>query len=151
MSRPLTSGEIALAASVFGDAIDYSRARVANSKWAFFQPVKTVMAPTGTIHFHPKSDKYSEDFSTAHIGVQGLFIHEMTHIWQHQKGIFLPLRRHPFCRYDYAIRPGQKFEKYGLEQQAELVRHAFLLRHRILIEGAPPLAQYETILPFKPA
>jgi len=151
MSRPLTEGETRLAASVFGDAIDYGQARVANTKWIFFQPEKTVMAPAGTIHFHPKSEVYTEDFSTAHIGVQGLFIHEMTHIWQHQKGIFLPLKRHPFCRYDYAIKPGQKFEKYGLEQQAELVRHAFLLRHRILIEGAPPLAQFETILPFKPA
>ncbi|MES2989647.1 MAG: vgr related protein [Pseudomonadota bacterium] len=149
MSRPLTSGEIALAASVFGDAVDYALPRVANSKWAFFQPARTVMAPRGTIHFHPKGGIYTEDFSTAHIGVQGLFIHEMVHIWQHQKGIFLPLKRHPFCRYDYAIKPGQKFEKYGLEQQAELVRHAFLLRHGVLIEGAPPLAVYETILPFK--
>lgn len=149
MRRALTPGETRLAASVFGDAVDYARAGVANSKFIFFQPANTTMAPLGTIHFHPKSGIYSEDFSTAPIGVQGLFVHEMVHIWQHQKGIFLPLKRHPFCRYDYSIKPGQKFEKYGLEQQAELVRHAFLLRHRVKIEGAPPLAQYETILPFK--
>lgn len=149
VSRPLTEGETRLAASVFGDAVDYAQARVANRKWAFFQPANTTMAPRGTIHFHPKSGLYTEDFSTAPIGVQGLFVHEMTHIWQHQKGIFLPLRRHPFCRYDYAIKPGQKFAKYGLEQQAEIVRHAFLLRHGVRIEGAPPLAQYETILPFR--
>ncbi|RYY39487.1 MAG: vgr related protein [Sphingomonadales bacterium] len=149
--RPLTEGETALVRSVFGNAVDCGLACVANAKWAFFQPRNTTMAPRGTIHFHPKSGIYADDFSTAPIGVQGLFIHEMTHIWQHQKGIPLLLKRHPFCRYDYAIRPGQKFEKYGLEQQAELVRHAFLLRHRILIEGAPPLAQYESILPFKPA
>lgn len=151
MSRSLTPGEIALAASMFGTAIDYRQARVAHSKWIFFQPRTTVMAPTGTIHFHPKGDRYSDDFATADIGAQGLFIHEMTHIWQHQKGIFLPLKRHPFCRYAYAIRPGQTFEKYGLEQQAELVRHAFLLRHHVNVEGAPPLAQYESLLPFKPA
>ncbi|RYY28957.1 MAG: vgr related protein [Sphingomonadales bacterium] len=151
MSRPLTEGETRLAASVFGNAVDYSQARVANSKWIFFQPAKTVMAPRGTIHFHPKSQVYCEDFSAAPMGVQGLFIHEMTHIWQHQKGIFLPLKRHPFCRYSYAVKLGQKFEKYGLEQQAELVRHAFLLKNNILIEGAPPLAQYRSILPFKPA
>jgi hypothetical protein len=151
MRRALTSGEIALAASVFGSAIDYAKARIANSKFIFFQPANTTMAPLGTIHFHPGSGLYTEDFSTARIGVQGLFIHEMTHIWQHQKGIFLPLKRHPFCRYDYAIKPGQKFEKYGLEQQAELVRHAFLLRHGVRIEGAPPLAQYRSILPFDPA
>lgn len=150
-SRPLTPGEIRLAASVFGEAVDYGQARVANRKWAFFQPRGTTMAPRGTIHFHPKSGIYHEDFSLAPLGVQGLFVHEMVHIWQHQRGIFLPLKRHPFCRYDYAIKPGQLFARYGLEQQAEIVRHAFLLRHRAIIPGAPPLAQYETLLPFKPA
>lgn len=148
-SRPLTQGETRLAASLFGDAIDYARARVANRKWIFFQPSNVTMAPMGTIHFHPKSGIYHEDFSQAPLGVQSLFVHEMTHVWQYQQGIFLPLRRHPFCRYDYAIRPGQRFEKYGLEQQAEIVRHTFLLRHRAQVAGAPPLAQYETILPFR--
>lgn len=150
-SRPLTEGEIRLSASIFGTAIDYARAGVANAKWAFFQPANVTMAPRGTIHFHPRSGLYTEDFSQAPLGVQALFLHEMTHIWQHQRGIFLPLRRHPFCRYHYAIKPGQRFERYGLEQQAELVRHAFLLRHGAVVAGAPPLAQYETILPFRPA
>ena len=151
--EPSQSGPSAgrLCASVFGDAVDYSQARVANSKWIFFQPANTTMAPRGTIHFHPKSGIYHEDFSQSPLGVQGLFIHEMVHIWQHQKGIFLPLKRHPFCRYDYALKPGQAFEKYGLEQQAEIVRHAFLLRHRAIIAAAPALAQYETLLPFRPA
>jgi hypothetical protein len=149
--RSLTPGEVNLCASVFGAAVDYGRARVANRAWAFFQPRNTTMAPRGTIHFHPRSGIYHEDFSLAPLGVQGLFVHEMVHIWQHQKGIFLPLKRHPFCRYAYALKPGQKFERYGLEQQAEIVRHAFLLRHRAVIPGAPPLAQYETLLPFTPA
>jgi len=151
MSRTLTEGEIRLCASVFGVAIDYSRARVANAKWIFFQPANTTMAPMGTIHFHPKSGLYSEDFSTSPLGVQGLFVHEMVHVWQHQKGIFLPLKRHPFCRYDYALKPGQAFEKYGLEQQAEIVRHAFLLREGAAIPAAPPLAQYRSLLPFRSA
>ncbi|MGK6354613.1 vgr related protein [Sphingomonas sp. DT-207] len=150
-TRPLTEGETRLAASVFGDAIDYRTARVANRKWAFFQPAGTTMAPLGTIHFHPRGGLYHEDFSQAELGVQGLFVHELVHIWQHQKGIFLPLRRHPFCRYAYALKPGQKFEKYGLEQQAEIVRHAFLLRHGAQVPGAPSLSQYESLLPFRPA
>lgn len=151
MTRPLSEGEIRLCASVFGCAVDYSRARVANRKWAFFQPRTVTMAPLGTIHFHPKSGIYHEDFALAPIGLQGLFVHEMVHVWQHQQGIFLPLRRHPFCRYRYALKPGQPFERYGLEQQAEIVRHAFLLRHRMTIPAAPPLAQYESLLPFTPA
>ena len=51
----------------------------------------------------------------------------MTHIWQHQSGIFLPLKRVPWARYDYAVKPGWTLKKYGLEQQAEIVRHAFLI------------------------
>jgi len=150
MRRPLTPGEIELSRSVFGDAVDYARAGVANRKWAFFQPAGTTMAPLGTIHFHPKSGLYHEDFAQAPLGVQGLFIHEMVHVWQHQNGIFLPLKRHLFCRYAYALRPGQPFEKYGLEQQAEIVRHAFLLRRGAVVPGAPPLSQYESLLPFRP-
>ena len=150
-SRPLTPGEAALAASVFGDALDPARARVANRKWAFFQPRNTTMAPLGTIHFNPASGRYRDDFAAAPLGLQGLFVHELVHVWQHQQGIFLPLRRHPFCRYSYALEPGRPFHRYGLEQQAEIVRHAFLLRHGASVPGAAPLAQYESLLPFLPA
>lgn len=146
--RPLTPGETALAESVFGDAIDYAAASIALRKWAFFQPRDTVMAPSGCIHFHPKGTLYRDDFATAPADLQGLFIHEMTHIWQHQRGIYLPLARHPFCRYSYSIKPGWPLKRYGLEQQAEIVRHAFLLRRNRVVPGAPELARYETILPF---
>ena len=52
----------------------------------------------------------------------------MTHVWQTQtRGRFyLPLMRHPFCRYAYELVPDKPFDRYGLEQQAEIVRHAFL-------------------------
>ena len=147
-ARSLTPGETDLARSIFGGAIDYAPVRIVRRKWAFFQPRETVMAPTGNIHFHPKGSLYRDDFAAAHPIDQGLFLHEMTHIWQHQKGIVLPLKRHPFCRYDYAIKPGQPLHRYGLEQQAEIVRHTFLLRCGCNVPGAPHLAQYETILPF---
>ncbi|TCM22060.1 hypothetical protein EDF56_101740 [Novosphingobium sp. PhB165] len=82
--------------------------------------------------------------------MQGLFIHEMVHVWQTQrKGRwYLPLMRHPLCRYDYALRPGWKLERYGIEQQAEIVRHAFLLARGEQIAGAPSLESYRAILPF---
>lgn len=147
-ARPLTDAEIALSRSIFGDAIDYAAARVSNRKWAFFQTRRYVMAPTGTIHFHPDDSDYCDDFSCSSLYLQGIFIHEMTHVWQYQKGIYLPLRRHPFCRYDYSLKPGWKLEKYGLEQQAEIVRHVFMLRHGAHLPGAPPLEQYRGILPF---
>lgn len=86
------------------------------------------MAPTGNIHFHPDSELWSDDFSRERLSLQGLFIHEMTHVWQAQtKGRFyLVLMRHPFCRYSYDVRPDWDFSRYGLEQQAEIARHRFL-------------------------
>ncbi|MBA3898220.1 MAG: vgr related protein [Sphingomonadaceae bacterium] len=147
-SRPLTPAETALSRAVFGDAIDYVRVRVNNRKWAFFQPRETAMSPDGQMWFHPKGSLYCDDFCARHIDAQALFIHEMTHVWQRQKGIYLPLRRHPFCRYDYSLKPGWPLERYGIEQQAEIVKHAFLLREGRVIRGAAPLSQYESVLPF---
>lgn len=127
-ARSLAPGEIELARSIFGDAINYDRVQLIRRKWWPFQPKGIVMAPTGNIHFHPKSPLWSEDFSTERLSLQGLFIHEMTHVWQAQtRGRFyLVLMRHPFCCYSYELIEGQPFDRYGLEQQAEMVRHRFL-------------------------
>jgi hypothetical protein len=147
-SRPLTPGEIALARTMFGEAIDYTRVRIHRRKWAFFQPRHIVMAPMGDIHFHPEGERYRDDFAIADLGAQGLFIHEMVHVWQHQQGVFLPLRRMPWARYDYSFEPGRPVTRYGIEQQAMLVQHAFLLRAGANVPDAPPRAQIEAILPF---
>ncbi|WP_066649743.1 MULTISPECIES: vgr related protein [Sphingomonas] len=147
--RPLTLGEVALARSMFGDAIDYAQPRIVRGKWAFFQPRETVMAPLGNVHFHPLGTGYRDDFAAGSLGEQGLLIHELVHVWQHQNGLFLPLQRHPFCRYRYRIQPGRPFERYGIEQQGEIVRHAFLLRHGVCAVGAEPGFDYEALLPFR--
>ena len=134
---------------MFGDAIDYEPVRIARRKWAFFQPRDTVMAPTGNIHFHPKGSRYRDDFAVASLDDQALFIHEMVHVWQHQSGLFLPLQRHPWCRYDYAIKPGWPLYRYGIEQQAEIVAHAFLLRHGVCANPSLALADFGKISPFR--
>jgi hypothetical protein len=138
-----------MARSVFGDAIAYDEVELVRGKWWPFQPNGVVMAPCGHIHFHPKDPNWRDDFSTASRNLQGLFIHEMTHVWQAQtRGRFyLPLMRHPFCRYAYRFVPGKPFGAYGLEQQAEIVRHAFLQRlGQKLADAADP-----AILPFRSA
>jgi len=104
------------------------------------------MAPMGDIWFHPDGGGWSEDFSREPISRQGFFIHELTHVWQSQKGgrFYLPLMRHPFCRYAYNLEPGKPFESYGIEQQAELVRHRFLADRGVELPICPP----EDLLPF---
>ncbi len=146
--RPLTPGEIALARSIFGDAIDYAPVRIRRRKWFPFHPRRIVMAPRGHLHFHPDGPSYCDDFAQAPLATQGLFIHEMAHVWQHQSGIFLPLRRHPFSRYDYALKPGWPLTRYGIEQQAEIVRHAFLLRNGATVAGAADARAYAALVDF---
>jgi hypothetical protein len=152
-SRPLSRAETALASSVFGNAIDYDRVRLHNARWIFFQPRNTAMAPDGDIWFHPKGNLYCADFCEGHLNEQALFIHEMTHVWQVSRSgrWWLIMMRHPFCRYDYTLTPGKPFNRYGIEQQAEIVRHAFQLRNGGILPGKPSRRVYEAVLPFKPA
>jgi hypothetical protein len=149
-SRPLTAKEHALAESVFGGAIDYDRVRIHHRKWFPFQPRHAIMAPNGHLWVHPKGDLWRDDYGEASINLQGLFLHEMTHVWQAQtRGRwYLVLMRHPFCRYAYSWRSGWPLERYGLEQQAEIVRHAFLHRHGSAPAGAPALTELQPLLRF---
>ena len=48
-------------------------------------------------------------------------------------------------RDDYAITPGKPFHRYGIEQQACIVEHAFRARAR---NDAETLARLAPILPF---
>ncbi|WBO24625.1 vgr related protein [Sphingomonas abietis] len=147
--RGLTLGETALAHLIFGDAIDYAAVRLHHRRWFPFQPRETVMAPDGDIWIPAGSSAWCGDFSSASLSMQGLFIHEMTHVWQAQRGgrWYLPLARHPFCRYSYHLKPGKPFRRYGIEQQAEIVRHAWFARHG----GGKAASELEAILPFRHA
>ena len=135
---------------MFGEAIDCGKVRIRRRRWFPFQPRHVTMAPCGHIHFHPQSDAYCEDFAAADLALQGLFIHEMTHVWQaQQRGWwYLPLFR-PFSRrYDYALQPGWALERYGIEQQAEIVRHAFLLRNGAKVAGVGDAGAYADLVAF---
>jgi hypothetical protein len=140
-SRLLTPGEVEMAQSIFDGAIDVTRVHLIEGKWWPLQPRRSAMAPMGDIWFHPDGGGWSDDFSNEPLSQQGYFIHEMTHVWQAQKGgrFYLPLMRHPFCHYRYTLTRGKPFRRYGIEQQAEIVRHRFLANRGV------PVAQ--TIAP----
>lgn len=148
--RHLTQGEVSLARTIFGDAIDYSGVKMKRRKWFPFQPRRITMAPNGHVHFHPDGSSYCEDFSTASLRQQGLLIHELTHVWQTQSrgDWYLILNRHPFCRYQYSLKPGQPLAAYGIEQQAEIVKHAFWLRHGAKVAGIADKAAYDVLVKF---
>lgn len=108
------------------------------------------MAPMGHLHFHPRSDAYVDDFSKASPALQGHFIHEMTHVWQvQQRGRWHLVLRRPFSRrYDYVLKPGKQLEDYGIEQQAEIVRHAFMVRMGWHAKGAASRFAYDALVKF---
>lgn len=141
---------MALVQSVFSAAIDCDIVRIRRRRWFPLQPRRVTMAPMGHLHFHPASENYCDDFAAADLQLQGHFIHEMTHVWQAQtRGRWhLVLRRHPFCRYAYSLKPGWPLERYGLEQQAEIVRHAFLLRNGLRLAGVSDPGAYSELVRF---
>lgn len=148
--RPLTCAETDLVAAVFGDAVDPGRVTVNRRRWWPFQPRQALMAPDGHLWCHPRGSLYRDCYAAASPAMQALFVHEMVHVWQAQRGgrWYLPLMRHPFCRYVYTLEPGKPFTRYGIEQQAEIVADAFLLALGAGRPGKPGLAAYRAMLPF---
>lgn len=136
--------------SVFGLAVDVAPVRIRRRRWFALQPPGVVMAPCGHIHFHPRAPHYCDDFADASLPLQGLFIHEMTHVWQAQRNgrFWLLWRRHPFSRYAYSLVPGRPLARYGVEQQAEIVRHAFLLRNGARVAGVADAGAYDALVDF---
>lgn len=151
-ARPLTKGEEALVLEMFGAAVDCTPVRIKRRRFFPFQPAGTVMAPMGHLHFHPATHLYCDDFASAPLPLQALFLHEMVHVWQaQQRGRWwLVLMRHPFCRYRYRFVPGKPFTAYGIEQQAEIVRHAFLAKRGRPAPGSPERETLVSLLPFGP-
>lgn len=147
-TRPLTSGERAIAAGVFGDTLDPSPIRVVRGKWFWFQPLDILMTPSGCIHCHPKGRTFSADFAAEDWARRGLFVHELTHAWQWQHGIPLAWVRWPFARYSYRLRTGKLFADYGLEQQAEIVRHWYLRGEGLANPAWPERRALAAVLPF---
>lgn len=143
--RPLTPGEIALAASVFGNALDAAAVTVRRAKYWALHPWWVTMAPDGHVWCHPNGFNWAEDFARGSIGLQAHFVHELVHVWQVQTGGHLALRRPPFARYRYVLTPGKPFHRYGIEQQAVIVEHAF--RARAKGDGVT-LARLAPLLPF---
>ena len=107
------------------------------------------MAPCGHIHFHPGCDRYSDDFAQEPPLRAALFVHEMAHVWQaqHRGRYWLPLMRHPFCRYDYELEDGKPLERYGIEQQAEIIAHGWLALIGVPVPGGRPADRLITLLP----
>ena len=86
--RRLTTNEIALLRTAFGDRLPYREVRLRlghggnPAAIAAFRNGNTAITLRRRIYFRTH---YSDDFSTGDVRAQSLFHHEMTHIWQYAK------------------------------------------------------------------
>ena len=124
-SRPLTVGEVALARSVFGDSIRLDGVHLKTAWWVL---KSYAVSPNGNIYFNPAD--WVTDFSAASLGKQSWLIHELTHVWQLQQGLKVVRGALIDRRYNYVLRTGKPFFKYGIEQQARMVQDYFVRRQR---------------------
>jgi hypothetical protein len=153
-SRPLSAGEIALARLIFGDSIDYSRVKIHRRGylWLGLQRADVAMAPNGEIYFGRKC--FKNDFSRENASSRHWFIHEMTHVWQHQLGY--PVKWRGAIRiglnYRYILEPNRKLGNFNMEAQGDLLADYFALRFlrepRVMArpEYRDDIALYEQVL-----
>jgi hypothetical protein len=122
--RKLSSGERDLAQEVFGSVLDLDRI------WIFAMPFwRRAFVTGGRLVVWPAAWAL-RDFSVAPLAVQGVFIHELVHVWQAQSGINLlwaKLRAGDGPQsYDYALSETCGMGDFNIEQQAMIVEHGFL-------------------------
>lgn len=143
---------------VFGAAVDYSTVKIHNhGYWMFFgfQPEDTATAPDGEVYLPHRL--YAADFSTESDLRMRLLVHEMTHVWQYQRGY--PVKRvrgpRPNMRYEYTLAPGKRLCDYNMEAQGNMLADYFLLKFRNAkrrlyearyVSHPNPLPLYENIL-----
>lgn len=136
--RALTSDEIAEARFVFGQKITYSGVKIFNEKYFFLQGSNYVMAPDGNIYWPNECGNLAV---CGGVSTASTFIHEMTHVLQHQYGVsvlwqgFL-LQAAKFLSvglydpYSYSYDPSRSFRSYNIEQQGSIAEGIYKGRYR---------------------
>jgi hypothetical protein len=126
--RRLTSGEINLAATLFGHTVSYNKVWIHRGSYLPFnlQSRNTAMTPNGEIWF--QEGVYRSDFSSSDYSSQHMFLHEMMHVYQFQRGMFVKARGAFSWAVNYQYRlDKENLNEYGMEQQASLVSDYWLL------------------------
>lgn len=121
--RRLTTGEVKLIRTIFGDQFDTADVWVHLSPTAY-RDVAGAVASSHEVYFYGRNR--SNDFSQEDVQKLSIFLHEMTHIWQFQTD-----RRFTVVvndQYKYAVADGARFADYNIEQQAAMIED-YVLYH----------------------
>lgn len=129
--RYLTAQEKVLAQLVFGDMLNCEQPKIIATRYLPWQSCGIFMAPNGNIYVN--SSDYSENYALESKFMQGIFIHELTHVMQYQKGMHVLLKGallqsayylsfKKYNPYKYTYSPHKAFSSYNIEQQGEIAR-----------------------------
>lgn len=125
--RLLTLGELRMAKTVFEETIHYNRVWIHHDSYLPFglQNRDTAMTPNGELYFR---NWYTSDFSVADYPSRHLFIHEMGHVWQRERGMSIIVRGLVSFAVSYRYRlDGRPLRRYPMEQQAQIIADNFIL------------------------
>lgn len=118
--RSLTDKERALLGEIFGDSLNMDGCLVASAPWVV---PGYAIAPFGRVYFHPRD--IASCFASLDLGRQMWFVHEMTHVWQHQNAQAVFWRALINRTYRYELTANKQLLDYGIEQQACIVADLF--------------------------
>jgi len=140
-ARELTPGEIKMCRPIFKDSIYYSEVKIHNGEWLPFgiQDDHTAMAPNGEIYI--PTAEFKDDYSISKPNDKIWFMHEITHVWQWNRGYrgrlkgkgafygfisWLSKRGDRWVyEYYYPVNKDKKLSEFNMEQQAEIISHYF--------------------------
>ncbi|HEY0012798.1 MAG TPA: hypothetical protein VGB79_08100 [Allosphingosinicella sp.] len=127
----LTSGERKIAASIFGDASTFRNATIALRRNSALQSHNLVLTFNERIYVRPSAGLWSEDYAAEGPPVQGMFVHQLAHVWQFKqlgrwRFLINYLRDLARCGYNqramYHYAPGiTLFHEATLEAQAQML------------------------------
>lgn len=122
--RPLSDAEISALPGRMAEMIDLKKVSLINGRhpvaWLarYILGHRHVIVVRGSDIYWPR---LPDDLSSKP-ELLGLLAHELTHVWQYQKGMnILKYMFRERGRYKYKLLPDQAFTKYGFEQQAAMV------------------------------
>ena len=129
VDRGLTPEEIAIARSVFGNELDTSKIKLTDD--SLFPP--NAVAFPNNIRF-PRG----ELSGSADLRYRGWLVHELTHIWQYQRGHSVPQLALDATVGDYdfggedglrkATAEGKRFGDFNFEEQGDILREYYRKR-----------------------
>ena len=148
MIRPLTPGEVALGQEVFGDSLDFAPIRFLPAPWPFnraFVPGRWF----GRDWIVWPRTALPDDLAAAALGRQSTFVHELTHVWQAQRGVNLltgKLRAGDSpAAYAYPVADDCRWDQLNIEQQAMVVEDRFRLSRGLKVHA--DRAFYDRVCP----